>query len=62
MATGCSLREINFSIERGVAAPTWLALPLSLACGWLEAATILFNSLLAVMIGVGKFDPPNMLR
>jgi hypothetical protein len=51
-------------IEPVVYAPTWLSLPLLLACSWLEAGAIVFGSLLTLLFGegFGRTEPPKMSR
>ena len=51
IVTGCSSRETSFSIDPVVTVSTWLALAAFLACGSLEAGSILIGWVVALMIG-----------
>ena len=59
---GCPSRETIFSIDPVVTVSTWLAL-VFLACGSLEAGTILVGSVLALIVGgsVAITEPPEHL-
>ena len=59
-----TVMPVRRDVEPVISVPTWLALPLVLACGASEADGILCGSVLVVMVGggIGRTEPPNISR